>query len=305
MSVLAIETHGLTKRFGRLTAVDGVDLQVPVGAVYGYLGRNGAGKTTTIQMLMALLDPTAGEVRLLGQDPFRQGPALRAEVSYVSERAQLYDWMRVRELMWFVGNLHPRWDPALAAELIRRLELPPERRLGQLSRGMQGKAALAIALASRPRLLLLDDPTSGLDAVVRRDFMGGIVDLVQESGATVFFSSHQIDDVERVADWVGILHEGRLIVQAPLDDLKASVQRVIATFEESPPEALSFPGLLQQTTDGRQLELIWSGFGEREAAALRALGATSLETHGCTLEDIFIAYVHPAPSALLEMEAVS
>jgi ABC-2 type transport system ATP-binding protein len=297
MSQLAIETHGLTKRFGSLVAVNEVDLRVPEGSVYGYLGRNGAGKTTTIQMLMALLDRTVGEIKVLGLDPYRQGVEMRTVVSYVSERVDLYDWMKVSELMWFVGNLHPRWDKALAADLVQRLELPPDRRLGQLSRGMQGKAALAVALASRPRLLLLDDPTSGLDALVRREFMQRIVALVQETGTTVFFSSHIIDDVERVADWVGILHEGRLVVQSPLEELKRSVQRVIVTFAQ-PVGGVDLPGVLQQSGEDKQHGLIWKDFDEAAATQLRALGATDLQVQACSLEDIFIAYVHTQPTAV-------
>jgi ABC-2 type transport system ATP-binding protein len=290
MSQLAIETQGLTRSFGKVQAVDHVDLQVPEGSIYGYLGRNGAGKTTTIQMMMGLLDKDAGEIRLLGLDPYRQGVAMKQVVSYVPERVQLYDWMKISELVWFVKNLHRTWDDALAADLLRRFDLPPERRIGQLSRGMQGKAALTVALASRPRLLLLDDPTSGLDALVRREFMAGIVDIVQQTGTTVFFSSHIIDDVERVSDWIGILHEGHLIVQSTLDDLKQSIRRVIATFPDAAP-AVDAPGILEQTAEGRQRELIWRDFGEADAARLRAAGATDVQVQSCSLEDIFIAYV--------------
>ena len=298
---LAIETHGLTRRFGKLLAVDDVDLQVPEGSIYGYLGRNGAGKTTTIQMMMGLLDKTAGDLRVLGLDPFRQGVAMKQQVSYVPERVQLYDWMKVSELVWFVKNLHRQWDDALAADLLRRFDLPPDRRIGQLSRGMQGKAALTVALASRPRLLLLDDPTSGLDALVRREFMEGIVDIVQETGVTVFFSSHIIDDVERVADWIGILHEGKLIVQCPLDELKQSVRRVIATFPTERP-ALEAAGILQQSADGRQRELIWKDFTDQDAAHLRSEGATDVQVQDCSLEDIFVAHVR---TRTVEVEEVT
>ncbi len=300
MAQPAIETHGLTRRFGKLLAVDQVDLQVQEGTIYGYLGRNGAGKTTTIQMMMGLLDKTAGDIRVLGMDPYRQGVAMKQVVSYVPERVQLYDWMKVRELVWFVKNLHRQWDDALAADLLRRFELPPDRRLGQLSRGMQGKAALTVALASRPRLLLLDDPTSGLDALVRREFMEGIVDIVQQTGVTIFFSSHIIDDVERVADWIGILHEGKLIVQSPLDDLKQSVRRVIATFPEGAP-TLASPRLLQQSNEGRQRELIWQDFTDQDANQLRAEGATDLQVQDCSLEDIFVAYVRTRPARVEEV----
>ena len=299
MSDLAIETAGLTKRFGRLVAVDGIDLRVPVGSVYGFLGRNGAGKTTTIQMLMGMLAPTAGEMRVLGFDPLRQDVPMKRVVSYVPERVQMYDWMTVREIVWFGAHIHPRWDDAAAAALIERFELPPKQKVGTLSRGMQGKLALALAMASHPKLLILDDPTMGLDAVVRLEFIESIVGVLQESGTTVFFSSHLIDDVERVADWIGIIHEGRLLVQEPLESLKSRVRRVVLTFEAQAPATVDLDGLLAAEPSGRQLVLTLSDFDDGTRAALETLGAASLQTEDCSLEDIFVAYVRrtPAPVA--------
>ena len=161
MSDFAIRTEKLTRRFGKVLAVQEVDLQVPEGSVYGYLGRNGAGKTTTIQMLMGLLLPNSGTISVMGCDPFKQDVAMKRVVSYVPERVHMPEWMTVRDLMAFGAGVHPHWDKALAEQLRRRLELPADRKLGQLSRGMQGKAALLTALASRPKLLILDDPTLG------------------------------------------------------------------------------------------------------------------------------------------------
>ncbi len=290
---LAIETTGLTKRFGRLVAVDDVALQVPAGSVYGYLGRNGAGKTTTIQMLMGMLEPTAGTMSVLGFDPFTQDVPMKRVVSYVPERVHMWDWMTVADLMAFGAGVHPNWDAAYSENLRTRLDLPVDRKLGHLSRGMQGKAALLTALASHPKLLLLDDPTMGLDALVRREFMESIVAVLQEAGTTIFFSSHILDDVERVADWIGILHEGKLVVQSPLEDLKASVKRIIATFPEAP-VGLDLPGVLQQESDGRQQVIVCH---ECEAAVekLRAAGATAVQVEDCSLEDIFVAYVRTVP----------
>ncbi|MEA3403070.1 MAG: ABC transporter ATP-binding protein [Armatimonadota bacterium] len=298
MTDLAIETTGLTKRFGRLVAVDGIDLEVPVGSVYGFLGRNGAGKTTTIQMLMGMLQPTAGEMRVLGFNPLREDVPMKRVVSYVPERVQMYDWMWVREIVWFGATIHPRWDDDAAAQLIERFDLPPQQKVGQLSRGMQGKLALALAMASHPKLLILDDPTSGLDAVVRREFIESIVGVLQETGATVFFSSHIIDDVERVADWIGIIHEGKLLVQEPLESLKSRVRRVVATFEgEAPAPGERLEGVLSAERSGRQLVLITDCWGDELRRAIDALGPTSVETEDCSLEDIFVAYVRKVPEA--------
>ncbi|MFO8081565.1 MAG: ABC transporter ATP-binding protein, partial [Armatimonadota bacterium] len=184
MSELAISTMDLTKRFKRVLAVDGIDLQVPAGSVYGFLGRNGAGKTTTIQMLMGMLQPSGGEMRVLGFDPLREDVAMKRVVSYVPERVQMYDWMTVREIVWFGASIHPRWDSDAADALIERFDLPLRQKVGALSRGMQGKLALALAMASHPRLLILDDPTMGLDAVVRREFIESIVGVLQETGTS-------------------------------------------------------------------------------------------------------------------------
>jgi len=295
MSELAIETSGLTRRFGSLVAVDSVDLQVPKGAVYGYLGLNGAGKTTTIQMLMGFIQPTAGEMSVLGFDPLRQDVAMKRAVSYVPERVQMYDWMRVREMLWFGANIHPFWDQKFAEHLRARFELPGDRRIGQLSRGMQGKLALTMALAPRPVLVVLDDPTAGLDAVVRREFMESIVGILQEAGTTVFFSSHIIDDVERVADWVGILHEGKLIVQEPLEELKSAVKRVVATFPEQA-AVIEDGDILQQEGEGRQRAIIWADFDDEKLQKLQAAGASDIKVEDCSLEDIFVAYVRPQPA---------
>jgi ABC-2 type transport system ATP-binding protein len=322
MNGFAIETNGLRRRFGKVMAVDGVSLRVPEGSVYGYLGRNGAGKTTTIQMLMGLLSPTAGTVSVMGMDPFRQDVAVKRVVSYVPERVGLPEWMTVRELMAFGAGVHPAWDEGLAEELRKRLELPAERKVSQLSRGMQGKAALLLALAPRPKLLILDDPTMGVDVVVRREFMESIVAALSDLGVTVFFSSHQLEDVERIADWVGVLHEGRLVVEAPLEELQESVRRVVAVFAEGtapfhltrrPPGPLSpspaadlgrgenvdggeargglLPGALQYRCEGRQHVWVVRGYSTEVLQRLHDAGATSAEVQRCTLEDIFVALV--------------
>lgn len=297
MSELAIETTDLTKRFRRVLAVDGIDLQVPVGSVYGFLGRNGAGKTTTIQMLMGMLQPTAGEMRVLGFDPLREDLAMKRVVGYVPERVRMYDWMTVREIVWFGAKVHPNWDAEAADALIERFDLPLRQKVGALSRGMQGKLALAIAMAPHPRLLILDDPTMGLDAVVRREFIEGIAGVLQETGTTVFFSSHIIDDVERVADWIGVIHEGTPLVQEPLESLKSRVRRAVLTFEGEAPEPAGIEGVLARERSKRQLVLTVERWSGETCAALEALGPSSLNVEDCSLEDIFVAYVRKEPVA--------
>ena len=172
MNGTAIATEGLTHRFGKLTAVDDLHLEVPAGTVCGFLGRNGAGKTTTIQILMNLLRPTAGTTEVLGLDPAADSLALRRQVGYVAENRVMYGWMKVREIVWFTGQFYETWNQARVDGLISRFGLDPEQKVKHLSRGMNAQLALALALGHEPRLLILDEPASGLDVVVRRDFPG-------------------------------------------------------------------------------------------------------------------------------------
>ncbi len=187
MSEYAIETAHLAKRFGKTTVVEDLNLKVPAGSVYAFLGRNGAGKTTTIRMLLDLLDRTSGEAKLLGLDSIDDSLRIKQRTGYVAEAQRMYDWMRVDEIIWFCKQFYSTWDDAFAADLKRRLDLPGATRVGDLSRGMQGKLALLLAMAFSPELLILDEPTAGLDVLVRHEFLKGVIDLIQEEGRTVFF----------------------------------------------------------------------------------------------------------------------
>ncbi|HEX8200771.1 MAG TPA: ATP-binding cassette domain-containing protein, partial [Isosphaeraceae bacterium] len=232
---VAIRVEGLTKRFRDQVAVDGLTLEVPVGAVFGLLGENGAGKTTTIQILLGLVAADAGHVATLGLDPARRGLEVRRRVGYVPEQPALYDWMTVAEIGWFAGGFHA--DPQEGAGPYRRrftalaegFGVPTGRRLRHLSKGGRAKVALALALASEPELLILDEPTSGLDVLVRREFLESLVDLAGQ-GRTVLLSSHQIAEVERVASHVALLHQGRLILAEPLETLRARTFLLTATY---------------------------------------------------------------------------
>jgi len=285
-----IETTKLTKRFGRQTAVDALTLMVPRGSVFAFLGRNGAGKTTTIRMLLHLLDKTAGTARVLGMDSVRDALAIKRRVGFVGDGQVLYDWMSVDELLWFCKGFYPGWDDAVAGEMKGKLELPGRAKVRGLSRGEQAKLALLLAMAYRPELLILDEPTAGLDVVVRRDFLEGVIELIQEEGRTVFFSSHLVHEVERVADWVGIMEEGRLLSCAPLEEVKAGVRRIVCTFPASPPPP-ALPGLLHTEVEGKTLLCTVRDFGEATLAAARALHPATLAVEDLSLEDIFVALV--------------
>ena len=226
-----IETRELKRRFGWKTAVHGLDLKVPAGSVCALLGPNGAGKTTTIKMLMNLIAPSGGVARVFGTDSRRLGPAEKARIGYVSENQQAPEWMTVRVFLEYCRGFYPTWDRELEARLLNRFALPEDRKIKALSRGMKMKTALLAALAYRPELLVLDEPFSGLDPAVRDDFVRGVFDATGEGEWSVLISSHDIDDVERFADWVAVIDGGKLKVSESLESLQARFRRVEITLK--------------------------------------------------------------------------
>jgi ABC-2 type transport system ATP-binding protein len=222
MKRAAIVVEGLSRRFGRRMAVDGLSFEVPEGSVCGFLGRNGAGKTTALRMMMNLLDPSAGRVTMLGLDSRRDHTALMQRVGYVPEAPVLYEWMKVRELVKFTAGFYASWNHPRVDGLLERFGIDCRQKVRHLSRGMRAQVALALALGGEPELLILDEPATGLDVVVRRDFLESIIQVIQQEGRTVLFSSHLLHEVERVADCVVMIDGGRLVKCAGLDDLKLS-----------------------------------------------------------------------------------
>jgi ABC-2 type transport system ATP-binding protein len=243
-------------------------------------------------MLLGLLRPTAGSATVLGLDPRKKDVAIRRRVGYVPETHHIYPWMRVREVTWFCAPFYPTWSDARCTELLARFDLDPAQKIKELSRGMVAKVALTLALAHDPELLVLDEPTSGLDVVVRREFLGSIVRLIAEEGRTVLLSSHLLADVERVADRIALLDEGRLKLVEDLASLKARFRRVEVTFPDEPPAELPIGGVLSTHRDGRRWELILDHFAPAALAHLRtACPAGRIEEHDMGLEDIFVALV--------------
>ena len=284
---------GLTHRFGKLTAVDDLRLDVPAGTVCGFLGRNGAGKTTTIQILMNLLQPAAGRVEVLGLNPATDSLALRRQVGYVAENRVMYGWMKVRELIWFTGQFYETWNQDRVDALIHRFDLDPEQKVKHLSRGLNAQLALALALGHEPRLLILDEPASGLDVVVRRDFLESIIGLIQEEGRTVFLSSHLVHEVERVADRVAIIDKGRLVTDGTVDEVKQSVKRVVVRMPDDAGKLTDIAGSRQVQGEGPRLLLTVVGYGEAQAASIQAQGGRIVDVLDVSLEEAFVAHVQP------------
>jgi ABC-2 type transport system ATP-binding protein len=224
-----IEIDGLWKRFGRFDAVRGLDLSVPEGSAFALIGPNGAGKTTTIKTAMNIIAPDGGSVRIMGVDSRRLGPPDYARIGYVSENQDLPEGLTVAQFLAYLRPFYPTWDRTLEAEVLGQSQLPPDRRIRNLSHGMRMKLALAGALAFRPRLLILDEPFSGLDSLVRDEFMELL--LGQVGDATLLISSHELGEIEGVATHVGFIDQGRLLFQEPLEHLSARVREIHVTLE--------------------------------------------------------------------------
>lgn len=289
MSPCAIEISDLRKRFGKKEVLRGVDLVVPTGSTFGLLGRNGEGKTTTIKALLGLLNFNGGRCRVLGLNPSRDGVEIRSRVGYMAENQVMYDWMTVRQTCDWVAAFYPTWDVRLAGELLRRLGLAGETKVGALSKGQSSKLALMLALAHRPEAVILDDPTLGLDPVARKDFLREIIGQLQDRKITVLFSSHLLYEIEPICDYVAILNEGRIIRAEGTEALRDHVKRFVVPVPRGD-GPVRVPGLLDVEIEGRAAALV-SETPEEAAAALRASCDGPVQTEDLNLDEIFEAYV--------------
>ena len=288
---LVIRTRGLTRYFGARPAVHGLDLDVPRGCVFAFLGRNGSGKTTTIRMLLGLLPPTRGEGEILGCDIRALSPEIRARVGYLTEEHQVYRWMRVRECGAFQSRFYARWNEKIFRGVIGHFRIDPTTRVKDLSRGERAGLCLGLALAPEPELLVLDDPGLGLDPVARRSLIESMVYLTRRSDRTIFFSSHHLGDVERVADYVAVLDRSVLRAACSLERFRTSVREVRMRFAGPPPPVPELPGLLQVLRSEGELRLSCVHYNGETEKALRALDPLEMETGNLPLEDAFVSYL--------------
>lgn len=292
MTAPVIRTKNLTKRYGKLTAVDGVSLEVAPAQVFALMGRNGAGKTSFIRMLLGLTPISGGEAEVLGRDSAKRHVEIRRAVGYVPETHHMYRWMSIKELADFTGAFYPTWNDALCAEYLRRFELDPAKKVKELSRGMVAKLALTLALAHEPELLILDEPTSGLDAVVRQEFLESIVNVAADEGRTVLISSHLLNDVERVVDRVALMDNGKIKLVESMESLKARMREVRMTFPAGAPTGEKPSGALRlQATDKEWLMVTPDFTPETEAQLRQKYPGALVESRSLTLEEIFVALV--------------
>jgi len=293
MESRVIETHDLTKRYRGFEAVSNLNLRVGAGRITGFLGRNGAGKSSTIKMLMGISRASSGSGTLLGRniDDAAQSCESRRHVAYVAEDKQTYGYLTVAEMIAFTRSFYADWNVDMERRLLKQFELPPQRKVRVLSKGMRTKLALLLALARRSRLLILDEPSEGLDPVSIEELLQALVAAAAD-GTTVFFSSHQIAEVERVADQVCIIDRGSLVADTSLDQIRQEYRRITFGFSTVPPR-VDFPGesIGVARTDGRQVTVMAARNAEAIIERGHRLGAASVETTPVSLRELFLAIV--------------
>jgi ABC-2 type transport system ATP-binding protein len=295
-----IQLQHLSRRFGDTLALDDVSLVVPRGTVFGLVGVNGSGKTTLIKHVLGLLRAQTGSVRVFGVDPVADPVAVLARLGCLAEDNDLPPWMRIDELLWYTRSFYPAWSDDYAEELRRSFDLDPAARVSNLSRGQKARLGLLLALAYRPELLVLDEPSSGLDPLVRRDILRAILRTIADEGRTVLFSSHLLDEVERVADHVALLHQGRLVFCAPLDEVQQSHRRLTLHFAQRRAGPPDLAGALRWEGAGHEWTAWCRGTAETLHAAAVATGGRVVEEHTLQLEEVFLARVGPTGPAFTQ-----
>jgi ABC-2 type transport system ATP-binding protein len=291
---LAIETVDLQKRYETTDALRGLNLRVPRGSIFGFLGRNGAGKTTTIKLLLGMARPTAGQARVLGlpAEDAASSVSIRQRTGFVDENKALYDYMTVEEIIRFTASFYPNWQSDLEKRYLKAFDLPIAQKTNQLSLGMRSKLSLLLALCRGVELLVLDEPTSGLDPAASEAVLQTIVTHVSTENLTVFFSSHHLADVDQVADHIAIIDSGRTVVTGELEDLRARYRRVQLVFNgEAPDITFRAPGVVRIRREGRVLTALSNAGSDAVIEEAMRFGPVSADVLPVTLKEIFLESV--------------
>jgi ABC-2 type transport system ATP-binding protein len=286
-----IEIRELTRRYGKIEAVHGLNLTVSAGCCYGFFGRNGAGKTTTIKCLLNLLRPQSGAVRVFGLDPQKQEVAVKSRLAYVPDAVAFYPWMTVQDALGYFASFRAHWNRDIEVDLLKRFGLNPGQKAGELSKGQKTQLALIAAVCPEPELLVLDEPTSGLDPIVRREFIETVIGAYQSSdpeNRTVFVSTHLISEFEGLIDRFTIIEQGRELIAMDADDARDRFKKIRVRFADAPPK-LDLSGALQVKRNGREAEILANGNSDQLIAELRALQPEECLTESLSLEEIFVA----------------
>ncbi len=291
MSNPVIQIQSLCRRFGKKQALDDVSLNVPKGCVFGLVGENGAGKSTLLKHVLGLLKASQGTVEVFGLNPVLEPENVLSRIGYLSEDRDMPDWMRIDQLMNFQSSFFPNWDHEYASQLVEMFDLPVKQRIKGLSRGQRARVGLLLAIAHRPDLLVLDEPSSGLDPVVRRDILAAIIRTVADEGRTVLFSSHLLDEVQRVSDHVGMLHAGQLLLCDRLETILEQHDRLTIRLIEPATTPPSIPGSISCRGENREWDVISNGQSDAVHAWIESNQAELVEQAKPSLEEIFVARV--------------
>ena len=289
MSENAIEIKELKFAYGKEKVLRGVELQVPEGSIFGFLGRNGAGKTTTIKLLLGLLKPDEGSCRIEGIDSQKDAIKVRRIVGYMAEDQQMYGWMRIEQIVKWVASFYPAWDDKFTNKLLDMLELPRRKKVKTLSKGQNSRLALLLALGHRPKVVILDDPTLGLDPIARKEFLRYVIGLLQTNGVTVFFSSHLLYEIEPVADYIAILDNGVIIKAERTFDLRESVKKVVLNTSQN--DFSQIEGILDASKTGERVALTVEDCSAEKIKRIKDSYGGFVREIGLNLDEIFEAYV--------------
>lgn len=301
-----VEVTQVTHRYGKVAALEDLNLAVPQGALYALLGPNGSGKTTLLQILMGLRRPTSGRVEIFGKDRRSLSLQDRAAIGYIAEGQSLPGWMRLEQLEAYLAPLYSTWDASLATSLRDRFSLDPGRKLQAMSRGEQMKAALLCALAPRPKLLIMDEPFTGMDAMVKDDLVQGLLDSASSEGWTVLLTSHDIGELEMLADWVGFLARGTIQLSEPMESLKQRLRHVEIVSDVPPNGAMSVLPVISMERSGQRTSALvdYAGIQSLETF-LRAhlVEPVTIDVREATLREIFVAFTKRAVRGDAEVAA--
>ncbi|MHC4741821.1 MAG: ABC transporter ATP-binding protein [Planctomycetota bacterium] len=290
MTQAAITIEGLHFSYGRKRVLKGLDLEVPPGSIFGFLGRNGTGKTTTIKALLGLQRPQAGKCTIAGLDCVSDTLEVRRRIGFMAEDQQMYGWMKVERIIKWVAGFYPNWDYKFSDELVDILRLSKNTKVKALSKGQNSSLALLLALGHHPDIVILDDPTLGLDPIARKDFLRHVIDLLQSNGVTVFFSSHLLYEIEPVADHIAILENGRIIKTGKTEELRESVRKFILT-PTADADFTRLPGILDVLTAGSNASITIEDCTDETRTLINAISANGLTEEALNLDEIFEAYV--------------
>ncbi len=285
----AIEIEGLKFAYGKNEVLKGVDLSVPKGSIFGFLGRNGAGKTTTIKTLLGLQKPLAGKCHIGGFDSFTETMSVRKRIGFMAEDQQMYGWMRVEQIIDWVAGFYPNWDAKFTEELAGVFKLNKKAKVKTLSKGQNSSLALLLALGHHPDIVILDDPTLGLDPIARKDFLRHVIELLQSNGVTVFFSSHLLYEIEPVADHIAILDDGVIIKASKTEQLRESVRKFIVS-DGGGTNLSGIAGVLDVSTAGGSVSVTIEGCDDKVRSELAKISG-SVQEIALNLDEIFEAYV--------------